>query len=102
MNRLTSISYSPCCREYSKGIRAGTLQSGIFTPEGVSLQYYASLYHDEKDRRSWQDPDTILADIGVAEGLVVIDIGCGQGFFALPAARRVGRSGRVVWYRQQL
>lgn len=53
-------------------------------------------YHDEEERRSWQDPETILADIGVADGLVVIDIGCGQGFFALPAARRVGRNGRVV------
>ena len=27
---------------------------------------------------------------------MVIDIGCGQGFFALPAARRVGRNGKVV------
>jgi ubiquinone/menaquinone biosynthesis C-methylase UbiE len=52
-------------------------------------------YHDEEERRSWQDPDTILADIGLGDGLVVIDVGCGQGFFALPAARRVGNRGRV-------
>jgi ubiquinone/menaquinone biosynthesis C-methylase UbiE len=52
-------------------------------------------YHDEDERREWQDPDAILADIGVGNNFVVIDVGCGQGFFALPAARRVGKSGRV-------
>jgi ubiquinone/menaquinone biosynthesis C-methylase UbiE len=53
-------------------------------------------YHDEEERRSWQDPDAVLTDIGIGAGLVVVDVGCGQGFFALPAARRVGKSGRVV------
>ena len=50
-------------------------------------------YHDEENRQSWQDPDAILADIGVSAGLVVVDIGCGEGFFAIPAAQRVEKSG---------
>jgi len=52
-------------------------------------------YHDEEERQSLQDPDAILTDIGVVAGLVVVDTGCGEGFFAIPSARRVGKSGTV-------
>ena len=44
---------------------------------------------DDPERRQWQDPEKILTSIGVAPGMVFIDIGCGHGYFALPAARRV-------------
>jgi len=50
---------------------------------------------DEKERRKWQNPEAILIDIGVKAGLTFMDIGCGYGFFALPAARLVGNEGRV-------
>jgi ubiquinone/menaquinone biosynthesis C-methylase UbiE len=51
--------------------------------------------HDDEDRRKWQDPEAILAEIGLARGMVFADLGCGEGFFALPAARIVGSEGRV-------
>ena len=41
------------------------------------------------------DPDLILPRIGLKPGMTLVDIGCGQGFFALPAARIVGPEGRV-------
>jgi len=50
---------------------------------------------DEKERRKWQNPEAILVDIGVKAGLTFVDVGCGQGFFTLPAARLVGNEGRV-------
>ena len=50
---------------------------------------------DDPERRLWQDPDRILSSIGLREGDVFVDIGCGEGFFALPAARRIGTAGRV-------
>jgi ubiquinone/menaquinone biosynthesis C-methylase UbiE len=52
-------------------------------------------YHDEKERRKWQDPEAILGRAGLAAGQTFIDLGSGNGFFALPAARIVGESGRV-------
>lgn len=50
---------------------------------------------DEKARRKWQNPEAILTDIGLGPGFTFMDIGCGQGFFALPAAKLVGEQGIV-------
>lgn len=50
---------------------------------------------DDEERRKWQDPEAILAGIGLKPGFTFIDMGCGGGFFTLPAARIVGQSGMV-------
>ena len=50
---------------------------------------------DETERRKWQNPEEILSKTGLKEGDTFIDIGCGKGFFAIPAARVVGKNGRV-------
>ena len=49
----------------------------------------------DSERRRWQDPEAILSSIGLGPGFTFIDIGCGRGFFALPAARIVGKKGKV-------
>ena len=51
--------------------------------------------HDDAERKKWQDPEAILHRIGLGQGDTFIDVGCGEGFFALPAARIVGSSGKV-------
>jgi ubiquinone/menaquinone biosynthesis C-methylase UbiE len=51
--------------------------------------------YDDHERRKWQDPEAILSDIGLKPGFTFVDIGCGSGFFALPAARVVGKRGKV-------
>jgi len=50
---------------------------------------------DDPERKQWQDPDKILASIGLSAGMVFVDVGCGEGYFALPAARMVGPGGTV-------
>lgn len=50
---------------------------------------------DERERRKWQNPESTLLDIGLRSCLTFVDVGCGDGFFALPAARIVGETGRV-------
>ncbi len=47
------------------------------------------------ERKKWQDPDRILDRLGLGDGETMADLGCGGGFFALPAARRVGPRGRI-------
>lgn len=46
-------------------------------------------------RRLGQDPKTILAAY-VRPGMVVLDVGCGMGFFSLDMAKMVGAQGKVV------
>jgi ubiquinone/menaquinone biosynthesis C-methylase UbiE len=50
---------------------------------------------DDPRRRQWQDPEKILASIGLEPGMVFVDMGCGDGYFALPAARAAGPRGKV-------
>jgi ubiquinone/menaquinone biosynthesis C-methylase UbiE len=50
---------------------------------------------NDPERREWQNPEVILAYIGLKAGLTFMDIGGGGGFFALPAARAVGENGKV-------
>jgi cyclopropane fatty-acyl-phospholipid synthase-like methyltransferase len=51
---------------------------------------------DDPERKEWQDPELILPAIGLGEGMTFVDAGCGEGYFALPAARRVGPRGRSL------
>ncbi len=46
-------------------------------------------------RRFLQDPEGIVRPY-VKEGMSVLDIGCGMGFFSLPLAKLVGETGKVV------
>ena len=50
---------------------------------------------DHKIRRWLQDPQKILRPY-IEEGMTVLDIGCGPGFFSIDMAQMVGRSGRVI------
>lgn len=54
------------------------------------------LYDAEDARRTWQNPEQILSKIGIRPGNIFVDIGCGEGFFAIPAAKITGGSGKVI------
>jgi ubiquinone/menaquinone biosynthesis C-methylase UbiE len=46
-------------------------------------------------RRKWQNPETTLKNAGLRAGMTFMDIGCGYGFFTIPAAKQVGENGKV-------
>jgi ubiquinone/menaquinone biosynthesis C-methylase UbiE len=50
---------------------------------------------DNRIRRWLQDPRKILAPY-VKEGMTVLDMGCGPGFFSIEMAHLIGQSGRVI------
>ena len=59
------------------------------------MEHFGGILRDEQERRKWQNPENILAEIGLRPGMTFMDIGCGQGFFTIPAAKIVGDSGKV-------
>ena len=48
---------------------------------------------DEATRRVWYNPEAILQDL--RSGMIFADIGCGDGFFSILAAKKVGEKGKV-------
>ena len=50
---------------------------------------------NESQRRTWQNPESTLLSVGLESSLTFVDVGCGDGFFALPATKIVGRAGKV-------
>ena len=50
---------------------------------------------DNRIRRWLQDPRKILGPY-IKEGMTVLDVGCGPGFFSVELAKMVGKSGRVI------
>jgi ubiquinone/menaquinone biosynthesis C-methylase UbiE len=49
---------------------------------------------DNKIRKWFQNPQKILAPY-IKEGMIVLDIGCGPGFFSIELAKMVGKTGKV-------
>ena len=48
-----------------------------------------------ENRDEWQQPDRVLADLGLHAGMTVADVGCGKGYFTFRLAPVVGERGRV-------
>jgi ubiquinone/menaquinone biosynthesis C-methylase UbiE len=48
------------------------------------------------ERDAEEDPQRMLEQLQVKPGMVVCDMGCGNGFYSLPLAALVGESGKVL------
>jgi predicted methyltransferase len=46
-------------------------------------------------RDAWQRPEQVMDALGIVAGSAVADVGCGEGYFVLHLARRVGANGTV-------
>lgn len=50
---------------------------------------------DNPERRAAMPPETTLVKAGIKPGDIVLDIGCGMGYLAVPASQMVGPKGMV-------
>ncbi len=60
----------------------------LFKPAGVMM--------GSRARRWLMNPAKTLQGAGIQPGQTVLEVGCGTGFFTIPAARLIGDEGRLV------
>ncbi len=60
------------------------------------VQTMARLDRVEHERDTWQRPDVVLEELNVKDGGVVVDLGCGVGYFTLKASDQVENTGKVL------
>ncbi|MGC9444196.1 MAG: class I SAM-dependent methyltransferase [Candidatus Methanospirareceae archaeon] len=53
------------------------------------------MMHDNRLLPYFRDPYKLLAAAGLKQGQHVLEVGCGPGYFTIPAARLVGKEGMV-------
>jgi ubiquinone/menaquinone biosynthesis C-methylase UbiE len=51
---------------------------------------------DSRFRYKFFNPTNILSGTEILPGQIVLEVGCGTGFFTLPAARLIGEQGQLV------
>ena len=50
----------------------------------------------EADRDQWLQPAEVVQALGIRQGDIVAEVGCGSGYFALKLSSPVGKTGRVL------
>jgi ubiquinone/menaquinone biosynthesis C-methylase UbiE len=68
----------------------------LFNTGYSALNTISRLDRVEAERDQWQRPSEVLHALDIKPGDVVVDLGCGSGYFALRLSPQAGKEGRVV------
>jgi predicted methyltransferase len=68
----------------------------LFNTGYSALNTISRLDQVEAERDQWQHPTEVLHALDIKPGDVVVDLGCGSGYFALRLSSQVGKDGRVL------
>jgi ubiquinone/menaquinone biosynthesis C-methylase UbiE len=63
-------------------LKPDNIESHIFDSKNIDVL-------ESEERKTWQNPDEILAQLDLKEDYYVADFGCGSGYFSVPIARKV-------------
>ncbi len=61
-----------------------------------TMHYLGAPWLIRESRQREEDCETMLRELAVRKGMVVCDMGCGNGFYTLQIARQVGEQGTVL------
>ncbi len=80
----------------SRGYAAASRQAARLLPLLLACVIaVAGMGRATADRDEWQQPDRVMADLALAPGSSVADIGCGTGYFTFRLTQAVGERGHV-------
>jgi ubiquinone/menaquinone biosynthesis C-methylase UbiE len=80
------------------GMRAGELRAAALALAALLLSScvgFKRCAYEGGSRDAWQQPERVIAALGIQPGERVADLGSGSGYFTLRLARAVGPGGRV-------
>ncbi|PIZ58007.1 hypothetical protein COY23_00850 [bacterium (Candidatus Torokbacteria) CG_4_10_14_0_2_um_filter_35_8] len=63
--------------------------------DDIKSTFSKSFIFGDKGKRRFMDPEKILNEVGLKIGKTVADLGCGTGFFVIPAAKILGPEGKI-------
>lgn len=72
-----------------------TTQSHLSSPNHHVCSWWIAYTFDNPIRRLFHNPRKILGNY-IHEGMTVLDVGCGMGYFSIGMARMVGAKGKVI------
>jgi ubiquinone/menaquinone biosynthesis C-methylase UbiE len=61
----------------------------------VTMHYLGAPWLTRESRQREEDCETLLEALNIKPGMTVCDLGCGNGFYTLELAKRVGAQGQV-------
>lgn len=67
--------------------RISHIRAVVFTVAALAL---ADIALAEGSRDSWQQPDRVIADLGLRPDMRIADVGCGKGYFTMRLAEALG------------
>jgi len=76
-------------------VRSSTLLACVLLVALPSCSAWKRCAYEGAGRDDWQQPDDVVAALGIQPGSQVADLGSGSGYFTLHLARAVGPEGRV-------
>jgi len=62
----------------------------------LPMSYHGIPWLNRLERIQEENPEEMLAQLGVKPGMSVCDMGCGDGYYTIELAKRVGPTGKVI------
>jgi ubiquinone/menaquinone biosynthesis C-methylase UbiE len=90
----TSLSVSTTSGQETKARRTQEFYMGRRI--APAMTHLAANWLIRAERESEEDPAQMLGQLGLTPGMVVCDMGCGNGFYSLILAEKVGPTGKVL------
>lgn len=88
--------YAALLAACAQSARVEDASGGFPAPDRPVADIVASDSGAEADREALREAQQVMDYLRIAPGMVVADIGAGDGYFTVRLARRVGRTGKVI------
>jgi ubiquinone/menaquinone biosynthesis C-methylase UbiE len=92
----TALSAQEREQESQKDSRRKPLSEYMGREIAPAMGYMAADWLVRAEREREERCSMVLANLGLKTGMTVCDMGCGNGFYALPIAKLLGKNGQVL------